>query len=82
MNIRYRVILSEAEQAQLQALLSAGRSCVREVKGTQILLAAAEGQTEQHIAKAVRTSLAKIYRLKGQNAGVRSDIRTKRWCQV
>lgn len=64
MNIRYRVTLSDAEQAQLQALLSAGRSCVREVKRAQILLAAAEGQTEQHIAKAVRTSVATIYRLK------------------
>ena len=64
MNIRYRVTLSEAEQAQLQALLSAGRTCVRRVKRAQILLAAAEGQTEQHIAKAVRTSLATIYRIK------------------
>lgn len=64
MNIRYRVTLSEAEQGQLQALLSAGRTCVRQVKRAQILLAAAEGQTEQHIAKAVHTSVATIYRIK------------------
>jgi transposase len=64
MNIRYRVTLSEAEQAHLQGLLRAGRSCVREVKRAQILLAAAEGQTEEHIAKAVHTSVATIYRLK------------------
>lgn len=64
MNIRYRVTLSEAEQGQLQALLSAGRCCVRKIKRAQILLAAAEGQTEQHIAKAVRTSMATIYRIK------------------
>jgi len=64
MNIRYRVTLSEAEQDQLQALLSAGRSCVRKVKRAQILLAAAEGQTEQHISKVVRTSVSTIYRIK------------------
>jgi transposase len=64
MNIRYRVTLSEAERAQLQALLGGGRSCVREVKRAQILLAAAEGQTEEQIAKAVRTSAATIYRIK------------------
>jgi transposase len=64
MNIRYRVTLSEAEHAQLQALLSRGCSCVREVKRAQILMAAAEGQTEEQIAKAVRTGAATIYRVK------------------
>lgn len=64
MNIRYRVTLSEAEHAQLQALLSGGRSCVREVKRAQILLAAAEGATEEQIAKTVCTSAATIYRVK------------------
>ena len=64
MNIRYRVTLSEAEREQLQALLNGGRACVRKVKRAQILLAAAEGQTEEQIAKAVRTSVATIYRLK------------------
>ena len=64
MKIRYRVTLSEAEHAQLQALLSGGRSCVREVKRAQILLAAAEGAPEEQIARTVRTSPATIYRVK------------------
>lgn len=64
MNIRYRVTLSEAERTQLQALLHGGRSCVREVKRAQILLAAAEGQTAEQIVKIVRTSTATIYRVK------------------
>jgi transposase len=64
MNIRYRVTLSEAEHTQLQALLGGGRCCVREVKRAQILLAAAEDQTQEQIAKVVRTSAATIYRVK------------------
>lgn len=64
MNIRYRVTLSEAERTQLEALLGRGSPRAREVKRAQILLAAAEGQTEEHIARAVRTSAATIYRVK------------------
>ena len=64
MNIRYRVTLSKAEQGQLEGLLSGGRPRAREVKRAQILLAAAEGQTEQHIARTVRASAATIYRIK------------------
>jgi len=64
MNIRYRVTLSEEERTQLQALLTKGRSRVREIKQAQILLAAAEGATEEQIAKAVRVSAATIYRTK------------------
>ncbi len=64
MNVRYRVTLSEKERTQLQELLSKGRAQVREVKRAQILLAAAEGATEQAIVKAVRTSAATIYRTK------------------
>lgn len=64
MNVRYRVTLSEQERTQLQELLSGGRSQVREVKRAQILLAAAEGVTEEEIAKAVRTSATTIYRTK------------------
>lgn len=64
MNIRYRVTLSEAEQVQLEGMLSGGRPRAREVKRAQILLAAAEGQTEERIAETVRTSAATIYRVK------------------
>jgi transposase len=64
MNVRYRVTLSEKERTQLQQLLGKGRSSVREVKRAQILLAAAEGATEDEIAKAVHTSAATIYRTK------------------
>lgn len=64
MNVRYRVMLNEEERAQLQELLARGRSQVREVKRAQILLAAAEGATEQEIANAVRSSAATIYRTK------------------
>jgi transposase len=64
MNVRYRVTLSEKERAQLQQLLSKGRAQVCEVKRAQILLAAAEGASEQAIVKAVRTSAATIYRTK------------------
>ena len=64
MNIRYRVTLSQAEQGQLESLLSGGRSRARAVKRAQILLAAAEGQTEEDIARTVRTSAATIYRIK------------------
>lgn len=64
MNIRYRVTLSEEERGQLQALLTGVRSCVRAINRAQILLAAADGATEEQIAKAVRTSAATIYRIK------------------
>lgn len=64
MNIRYRVTLSEAERTQLQASLAGGRAWAREVKRAQILLAAADGMTEQQIAKVVNSSAATIYRIK------------------
>ena len=64
MNVRYRVTLCQSERTQLQELLAGGRSQVRQVKRAQILLAAAEGATEEEIAKAVHTSTATIYRTK------------------
>jgi hypothetical protein len=54
MNVRYRVTLNDKERQQLQQLLIGGRSQVREVKRAPILLAAAQGATEEEIAKAVR----------------------------
>jgi transposase len=64
MNIRYRVTLSKQERTQLQSLLTGGHSRVREIKRAQILLAAADGATEEQIVKAVRVSAATIYRTK------------------
>jgi hypothetical protein len=37
MNMRYRVELSEAERAQLMAMLSGGKHAVRKLKRAQIL---------------------------------------------
>lgn len=64
MNVRYRVTLSEPERARLEALIARGRTKVREVKRAQILLAAANSQSEAQIATAIGTSLATIYRTK------------------
>lgn len=64
MNVRYRVTLCQSERTQLQELLAGGRAQVRQVKRAQILLAAAEGTTEEEIAKAAHTSTATIYRTK------------------
>ncbi len=64
MNVRYRVTLSEPERARLEALIARGRTKVREVKRAQILLAAADSQSEAQIATAIGTSLATIYRTK------------------
>ena len=50
MNIRYRVDLSEAERAELQALLSGGRHAARTLKRAQILLAADAGVPDETIA--------------------------------
>jgi len=46
MNIRYRVELSEAERAELMALLSGGRHAAHKLKRAQILLAADAGVSD------------------------------------
>ncbi len=50
MNLRYRVDLSQDEQAQLTALMSGGKHAVRKVKRAQILLAADAGASDAEIA--------------------------------
>jgi hypothetical protein len=50
MNIRYRVDLSEAERAQLTALLNAGKHPAHKIKRAQILLAADAGVGDEAIA--------------------------------
>jgi hypothetical protein len=50
MTIRYRVDLSEAERAQLTALLNGGGHAARKIKRAQILLAANAGVSDDLIA--------------------------------
>jgi transposase len=64
MNIRYRVDLSEAEQAELKGLVSGGRHPARKVKRAQILLAAHDGASDDDIARTVSTSGSTVYRTK------------------
>ena len=64
MNIRYRVDLSEAEQAELHRLISGGKHAARKVKRAQILLAAHSGIGDDDIARAVSASGSTVYRTK------------------
>jgi transposase len=64
MNIRYRVTLSSEERAQLQGLVSGGKSRVRRIKRAQILLAAEAGATDDAIASTVAVGSATILRTK------------------
>ena len=62
MNIRYRVDLSETEQAELQGLVSGGRHAARKIKRAQILLAAHDGVSDDDIARTVSVSGSTVYR--------------------
>ena len=64
MNIRYRVELSEAERAELAAMLSGGKHAARKIKRAQILLAADAGIDDEAIASSVSVSGSTIYRTK------------------
>jgi hypothetical protein len=64
MNIRYRVELSEAERAQLTAMLSGGRHAVRKLKRAQILMAADAGISDEAIADSVSVGGSTVYRTK------------------
>jgi transposase len=64
MNIRYRVELSEAERAQLTALLSGGTHSARKLKRAQILLAADSGISDEVIANSVSVGGSTVYRTK------------------
>ena len=52
MNIRYRVDLSDAERAELEALLRGGRHAARKLKRAQILLAADAGMPDETLPRA------------------------------
>ena len=64
MNIRYRVELSEAERAQLAAILSGGRHAARKLKRAQILLAADAGISDEVIASSISVGGSTVYRTK------------------
>src|SRR3954454_13813068 len=64
MTIRFRVDLSEAERAELEALLRGGRRAARTLKSAQILLAADAGMPDETIAKRLRVGGSTVYRTK------------------
>jgi transposase len=64
MTIRYRVDLSEAEHAQLAALLNGGKHAARKIKRAQILLAADGGVSDEMIAKTISIGESTVYRTK------------------
>ena len=64
MNVRYVVTLSADERAELEALVSGGAKLVRVAKRAQILLAAADGETDDQISKLVRVGTSTVYRTK------------------
>src|SRR5687767_6942596 len=64
MNIRYVVTLSADERSELEALVRGGTKLVRVAKRAQILLAAADGQTDERISKLVRVGTSTVYRTK------------------
>jgi transposase len=64
MNIRYRIDLSEAERAQLTAMLGGGKHAARKLKRAQILLAADAGVSDEMIATSVSVGGSTVYRTK------------------
>lgn len=64
MNVRYVVTLSADERRELEALVSGGAKLVRVAKRAQILLASADGETDERISKLVRVGTSTVYRTK------------------
>jgi transposase len=64
MNVRYRVELSQADRAEIGALLSGGKHAARKLKRAQILLAADAGASDEEIARAVGAGGSTVYRTK------------------
>ena len=58
----YRVALSEGEQAELQALISKGRTSARKVTRARVLLLAHAGEKDVAIARALQTSVSTVER--------------------
>ena len=64
MTIRDRVDLSEAERAELEALLRGGRHAARTLKRAQILLAAEAGMPDEIMAQTLGVGGSTVYRTK------------------
>jgi transposase len=64
MNVRYRVVLSQAEREQLTAMLRGGHHAARKLKRAQILLAADGGASDKAIAAHVAVGESTVYRTK------------------
>jgi transposase len=64
MTICYRIELSQAERAKLQAMLSGGKQAARKLKRAQILLAADRGVPDEDIARSVAVGGSTVYRTK------------------
>jgi transposase len=64
MTIRYRIDLSDAERAELEALLRGGRHAARTLKRAQILLAADAGVPDETMAQSLGVGGSTVYRTK------------------
>jgi transposase len=58
----FRVDLSEPERGMLLPLLQKGRAAARQVRRAQILLAAADGQSDATIARVLHSSVSTVER--------------------
>ena len=58
----YRVALSEEEEAELQALISKGKTSARKVTRARILLLAHAGEKDCAVARALQTSVSTVER--------------------
>ena len=58
----YRVALSAEEEAQLQALISKGKTAARKVTRARILLLAHAGEKDPVIARSLQTSVSTVER--------------------
>ena len=63
MNVRCRVELSQAERAELTALLSRGKHAARKLKRAQILVAADAGASDDEIGRERSQAVPKLMRL-------------------
>ena len=85
MNITYRVLLTAAERAYLEAFTSQGKQRVRALKRAQVLLLADGGvRREEEIVEALGVSSSTLYRVKrdfveyGLEAALREGVRPGR----
>jgi transposase len=64
MNVCYRVELSQAERAELTAMLNKGKRAARKLERAQILLAADAGCSDEEIARTIAVGGSTVYRIK------------------